>query len=268
MFPLSLSTPKELLPILELPAIHWTALEARASGIERFVIVISKGKEQVGDYFRPHSEIEEKLRNGGKSDLLDVVTAPQKLFSEVVSVYQDEPLGLGHAVLCARDVVGNEPFAVMLPDDLFLCEPPCLTQLAKALPEKGGCIAVSEVAESEFCRYGMCGGKEIEDGVIRVERIVEKPPAAKSPGRVGTMGRYLLPPEVFDYLAKTKPGAIGEIQLTDALQRVAEESELLAVVFKGERFDAGTLEGYIETQLKLAARDGKYRGILKTLLSR
>ena len=248
--------PKEMLPVLDVPAIQVVVEEAVRSGIERIVLVLSRGKHMVADHFDRHIELEAALKEKGKIDLLEKVLATSDL-AEVVSVRQPEPLGLGHAVLCARSAVGAEPFSVLLPDDLVAFEKPALKQLMEAHAEGGdGVVALAEVPEGQQHLYGIAAVVEKgvgPGGVCTVSGLVEKPPPGKAPSRLAVVGRYVLPPEIFAALERVKRGALGEIQLTDAIQSLVEGPTVVkGKVVEGQRFDLGDPVGYIAATIDAA----------------
>jgi UTP--glucose-1-phosphate uridylyltransferase len=251
ILPASKAIPKELLALVDRPMIQYVVEEAAGAGIEQIVIVTSPDKQPLVDHFSPAPELEALLQRKGKTDLLQAVRETTTI-AEVRFVTQDEPLGLGHAVSRARDAVGNEPFAVLLPDELFFGP-----QLVRALADRydglgASVIAVMEMTPDEISAYGVVDPEPAGDDVVRVKRFVEKPAAAEAPSNLGSVGRYVLAPEVFDLLEATKPGAGGEVQLTDAIDAL---QTCYAYVYTGPRRDAGRPLGYLQATVELGLRN-------------
>src|SRR3954470_14878998 len=243
--PATKSVPKEMLPIVDTPTIQLIVEEAVRAGAQEIVLVNGRGKGAIEDHFDRSYELETELRNKGKQQLFEQV---RRISDSVrlISVRQKEPLGLGHAVLAARHAVGNEWFGVMLGDDLVDGDDPAIGPLARLSQETGkATVATMPVPKSQVRLYGVGGGKPFRDGHIVIDRIVEKPKRADAPSNLAVIGRYVLPPDIFDVLANLKPGAIGEIQLTDGLAALAREGRLLGVRFTGTRYDAGDRLGYL-----------------------
>jgi UTP--glucose-1-phosphate uridylyltransferase len=258
--------PKELLPIVDRPSIQLIVEEGIQAGVEEFIFVISKSKHQVLDHFLPHPDLEENLKSKEKFDLLQKATELQDK-AKFSYVYQEEPLGLGHAVLCAKEKIDNEWFYVFLPDDLIDNDPGCATQMLEAWQKyQSAIVAVMEVPWDQVHQYGIVKGSPIGTGLGKIEDVVEKPKREEAPSNLCIIGRYLLPPEVFNLLEKTKPGAIGEIQLTDALKGLIKKPELLAFQFEGERFDTGHKYGFIEANLHYALKDPDIENKVKDLI--
>jgi UTP--glucose-1-phosphate uridylyltransferase len=252
--PASKAIPKELVPIVDKPTIQYIVEEAVASGIEYLVLITSRGKSAIEDHFDISVELEAALREKGNDELLKEVRDIAELI-EVHSVRQKEPRGLGHAVLCARDAVGEEPFAVLLGDDVVDNDRPCLAQMVDVFNQQGGgVVALQQVSESEAHLYGIIRGERVADRVYRIEDLVEKPPAGKAPTNLAVIGRYVLPPEIFPILETTAPGRGGEIQLTDALQELARRQPLYGYEFIGDRYDAGDKAGYVEATIAFALK--------------
>ncbi len=255
--PMTKAVPKELVPVVDRPAIHYVVMEAMAAGIEHIAIVTSPGKGALEQYFTPSPEIEQMLRQRGNNAVADELRqfAERLTFSYPV---QTEQRGLGHAVLCARDAVGQEPFAVILPDDLIADEEPALAQMMRAWSQHtGNYLAVEEVAADRISAYGvvdLARDGRLDERTYRLKGLVEKPPAEKAPSNLGIVGRYILMPEVFDALTRTRPGAIGEIQLTDGIALSMERQPTYAYKFSGTRYDCGTPLGLLHTSLMLALR--------------
>ncbi|MBI2339892.1 MAG: UTP--glucose-1-phosphate uridylyltransferase [Deltaproteobacteria bacterium] len=246
--------PKELLPIVDKPGIQYIVEEALSAGVEEVIFVISPDKGQVVDHFRPAPELEKCLRERGKNDLLQSITfLTDKAKYSVVT--QEKPLGLGHAVLCARQAVGDEWFFVFLPDDLIDHEVPCAVQMLKPWEAHGGAIlAVMPVPWEEVHQYGVVKAAPLTASLGKVESLVEKPKREQAPSNLAVIGRYLLPPDIFGFLEKIKSGAIGEIQLTDGLAGLAKKGGLYALQFEGERFDIGNKGGFLEANINYALK--------------
>ena len=253
--PATKAVPKEMLPIVDTPTIQLIVEEALRAGAQEVVIVNGRGKGAIEDHFDRSYELETELRNKGKKELFEQVRRISDSV-RVVSVRQKEPLGLGHAVLAARHAVGNEWFGVMLGDDVVDGEDPAIGQLARLCQRTGkAAVALMPVPESQVHLYGIGAGKPFEDGGhILVDRIVEKPKRADAPSNLAVIGRYVLPPDIFEVLASLRPGAIGEIQLTDALAVLASQGRLLGVRFTGIRHDAGDRLGYLQANIAYALK--------------
>jgi UTP--glucose-1-phosphate uridylyltransferase len=249
--PATKAVPKELLPIVDRPTIQYIVEEAVAAGVDEIVLVCARGKDSIVDHFDISPELEAHLSRTGKEALRDQMRAIARM-ANVVTVRQQEPLGLGHAVLCARSVVGDEPFVVMLGDDVIDAKVPAAKQLADCYERNGlGTIALMEVAPSETSMYGIAAGPALDARTIRIERLVEKP-RKDAPSNLAVIGRYVLPPRIFAILDQVKPGVGGEIQLTDALAVLAREEGLLGYRFEGERHDAGDRFGFLKANIAFA----------------
>ncbi len=247
--------PKEMLPVVDKPLIQYAVEDALAAGIEDMVMVTSPGRSLIEDHFAAAPELESALEAGGKTEALksirDDFPAPKK----ISFTHQEEPLGLGHAVWCAREFVAGEPFAVLLPDDLMQAKPGCLSQMMDAYKDIGGnVVAVEEVAEELTSRYGVLDVAEEKGRLYRAKGLVEKPDPADAPSRLAMIGRYILQPEVFDYLDKKVAGAGGEIQLTDALAATLDRVPFHGLRIDGRRFDCGTKMGFVEANTAFAAK--------------
>lgn len=252
LLPATKSQPKEMLPVVDKPVLHYVVEEAVGSGIEDILIITGRGKRAIVDYFDAYPELENHLLKNGKYDLLKEL----RRITELANIYyirQRNPRGLGDALLYAESFVGDEPFAVLLGDDITISNPPC-TKLLIELYEKynENVIAVEEVKKEEVTKYGIIDPEEIENGVYRVKDIIEKPSADEAPSNLATMGRYVLTPKIFHYLKKIGPGHGGEIQLTDALRASLKDHELYAFHFKGRRYDVGDKFGFIRANIELA----------------
>ena len=264
--PASKNVPKEMLPIYNKPVIHYVVDEAVNAGIENVVFVTSKEKTALEDYFDHHYALEDVLERTGKKELLKTV---QELahYVNVISVRQKCQLGFGHALLTAKPVVGNEPFGVMVGDDILLGKDCGLKELIDvAEKENKPVIGVMEVDPSMVCKYGIVAGNKRPDGIIEITDMVEKPKVGEAPSNMAIIGRYVLPPEIFNYLEKAKPGHGGEIQLTDALNLLAKERGMLAVPVKGRRFDAGDLLDFLSVNMYFALHDGNMKDAMKKRL--
>ena len=262
--PATKSQPKEMIPVIDKPGIQYAVEEAVRAGVEDILIVTSRGKATVEDHFDRSLELEHHLERTGKTEYLDEVRAIADL-AEFHFVRQKEPRGFGHAVLVGKSHVGDAPFYVLVPDEIVpeprAGEDPLLERLARIYGEKGaGAIAVQEVPEADVSSYGIVDTGEVVDGVGRIKTMVEKPSAADAPSRLASRGRYLFTPEIFDALERTSAGVGGEIQLTDAINLVAQESEIYAYVHDGPIYDVGKKMDYLRTTVELALRRDELSG--------
>ena len=254
MLPATRAVPKELLTLVDRPIIQYGVEEAVQSGVRRVVLVTNPGNTLTASHFAPAPTLEAELAARGKPDLLATVRALAAL-ADVTTVHQPEPLGLGHAVLCGRDAVGDAPFAVMLPDDIIDAEPPALGQMLDVFAECGGpVLLVERVPRDAVHRYGIIAAEPIRDGVFRVTDLVEKPAAADAPSDLAIIGRYVLTPDLFPTLAATERGAGGEIQLTDGLRRLLRSRPIHACALNGVRLDAGNRSGFLKATIHFAAK--------------
>lgn len=254
--PATKSIPKEMLPIVNKPSIQLIMEEAAASGIEQVIIVTGKGKTEIVDHFDAHPNLEEMLQRAGKDSLLQEILKPTQLV-KISSVRQQRPLGLGHAILCAQHLIGNEPFVVFLPDDLIDAERPAARQLMDVYQRTGqSVVALMDVPREETSQYGIASGQPVAGfpRQLAINTLIEKPPAAEAPSTMAVVGRYVLQPTIFDYLQRTRPGRGEEIQLTDALAAMAAEEGLAGWLFEGERYDAGDVAGYLLANLNWARK--------------
>lgn len=250
--PATRSVPKVLIPVLDRPPIHYAVAEAASAGIEQVVLVLSPGQESVGGYFQRNPGLEEALERSGRNALLARMRDISQM-ADVQSVYQEEPLGLGHAVLMARDVVGDEPFAVFLPDDVIWSDTPTIQQMVDVFSEHGGSvIAVKEVPDEAVPSLGIIDPVPIDDAVSQVVAMVEKPPLEEAPSNLAIIGRYVLTPQVFEALASIKPGALGEYQLTDAIASLISTQGVYAYRFPGFHYDVGTPQGLLKASVHAA----------------
>ena len=252
--PATKAQPKEMLPIVDKPTIQYIIEEAVASDIEEILIITGRNKKCIEDHFDKSIELEMELEKAHKDDLLEMVRS----ISDMVDIHyirQKEPRGLGHAILCARAFVGNEPFAVLLGDDVVDSEVPCLKQLMDCYKEyKTSILGVQRVDKNEVNKYGIVDGIHIEDRVYKVKQLVEKPAIEESPSDVAILGRYIITPQIFDILKDTKPGKGGEIQLTDALQSLIENEAMYAYNFEGKRYDVGDKLGFLQATVEFALK--------------
>jgi len=252
--PATKTVPKELLPIVDIPSIQYVVQEAVDAGIEEIIFVTSRGKDSIEDHFDEAPELEQILINRGNHEMAKTLRRIAEMI-EVVSVRQKVPLGLGHAVLCARDLVGDEPFAVMLADDLVDSEVPCVRQLIDIYNrEEESVIALMQVPLEEVHQYGVIKGKEIEPRLYEIETTVEKPVSSEAPSRMAIIGRYVLRPEIFKILQSQPPGRGGEIQLTDGLATLARQRKMFGCAFTGERYDIGDKFGFVRATVAYALK--------------
>ncbi|HEY1299056.1 MAG TPA: UTP--glucose-1-phosphate uridylyltransferase GalU, partial [Stellaceae bacterium] len=251
--PATKAMPKEMLPIVDKPLIQYAVEEAKAAGIEQFFFVTGRSKSAIDDHFDRAFELEATLRERGKTELIDELYALLPDPGQIAYTRQQTPLGLGHAVWCARALVGDEPFAVLLADDLMLCETPCLAQMVEAYGETGGNLAaVIEVPRAHTGRYGVLDIVTDDGRLVRARGVVEKPDPEEAPSTSTIIGRYIIQPEVFAHLERGEAGSGGEIQLTDALARLIDDGQPFhGLRFEGRRFDCGDKLGYLEANLAL-----------------
>jgi UTP--glucose-1-phosphate uridylyltransferase len=251
LLPATKSIPKEMITIVDRPLIQYAVDEAREAGIEQLIFVTGRGKAALDDYFDIGFELETTMRERGKS--LDSLEPSRSGFGEVVSVRQQQPLGLGHAVWCARHIVGDEPFAVLLPDELMVGKPNCLAQMVEAYNEVGGnLVAALEMPASEMHRYGVIDPGATNGRLTEIRGMVEKPAPGTAPSNLMLPGRYILQPEVMRVLDSQETGAGGEIQLTDAMAKLIGKQPFNAFLFDGERYDCGNAAGFVIGNLALA----------------
>ncbi|OPY56446.1 MAG: UTP--glucose-1-phosphate uridylyltransferase [Pelotomaculum sp. PtaU1.Bin035] len=267
--PATKAQPKEMLPIVDKPTIQYIVEEAIESGIEDILIVTGRNKRAIEDHFDKSLELEYQLKQKGNLDLLKLAQDISRL-ADIYYVRQKEPLGLGHAISCARQFVGDEPFAVLLGDDIVRSRVPCLKQMMDLFEDiRSSIVAVREVSREDVCKYGILDAIPERDGVYGVIDLVEKPPVEKAPSRLAVMGRYIITPRIFSILAETKPGAGGEIQLTDALKVLCREEPMYGLAFEGRRYDVGDKLGYLQATVEFALeRPGlaeEFREYLKTI---
>jgi UTP--glucose-1-phosphate uridylyltransferase len=267
--PATKAQPKEMLPLVDRPLIQYVVEEARDAGIERIVIVTGRGKNAIEDHFDTSFELEQMLAEKGKEALLDQVRRISELIP-LSYVRQKQALGLGHAVLQARDLVGDQPFAVLLGDDIVDAGEPCIGQMMRLYERRGNpVIALQEVPRAETRQYGIVAGEPVEDRVVRITDMVEKPSPDKAPSNLAIIGRYLLPPEIFQILDETRSDVGGEIQLTSALKTLLCRRPIDGYLFEGKRYDAGDKLGFLKATVEFALKrkdlGGPFREYLKGL---
>lgn len=264
--PVTKSQPKEMLPLLDRPIIQYSVEEVIACGVELVVIVTALGKRAIEDYFDRNYELEQMLEQKGETKLLESVRHSSNMV-DIGYIRQKGQFGLGHAVLTAKNMIGNGPFALLLPDDLFERKEEVLKNMIRVYEKYGGAVvAVKQVTEEEINRYGIIDGRKIGNRIYQVTDLVEKPPPEKAPSNLAIMGRYVLVPEIFKILENTKPGKNGEIQLTDALQTLLQNQPIYAYEFEGERYDAGTPLGLLETTIALGLKESTMGSELRDYL--
>ncbi len=265
--PATKAQPKEMLPIVDKPTLQFIIEEAVDSGIEEILIITGRNKTSIENHFDKSVELELELEKKGKTDLLEKV----RKISNMVDIHyirQKEPLGLGHAIHCAKSFIGNEPFAVLLGDDIVNNGKPCLKQMIEVYDEyKTSILGVQDVPKEDVNKYGIVDGKYIEDRVYKVKDLVEKPAIEDAPSNIAILGRYIINPTIFEILEHTKPGKGGEIQLTDALKVLAQREAMYAYNFEGRRYDVGDKQGFLEATVEYALRRQDLReGFLEYLI--
>jgi len=263
--------PKEMLALVDKPIIQYGVEEAIASGIEHIIFVTGRGKGAMEDHFDISFELDATLEKKGKTELL-ALSRHISSIARISYVRQKEPLGLGHAVLCAKDLVGDEPFAVILPDDVIDAEVPCLKQMIAVFNERGGSVLATQTVEGPgISAYGVLAGSQdpVNNRIYNCTGMIEKPKFEEAPSTQAIIGRYVLTPRVFELLEKTKPGAVGEIQLTDGIKALVKEEKVFGYTFEGKRFDAGDKSGMLEATVEFALKrkdlGPKFREFLKGL---
>ena len=267
--------PKELLPIVDKPTIQYIMEEVAAAGIEEVILITGREKGSIEDHFDTSTELENHLKKKGLKDLLRMVQEIAEMVT-LVSVRQKEPLGLGHAILCAKKVVGKEPFAVLLGDDLIDAKTPCIRQMIDIYetlessqshsPGAHALIAIQKVPKEETHLYGIMKGKKVDDRIYRIEEMVEKPEKGTAPSNLAIIGRYILPSQIFDMLEKTSPDGKGEIQLTDGLRALSQRAPIFGYEFLGDRYDAGDKLGYLQANISYGLKHPELGPKLKRLL--
>jgi UTP--glucose-1-phosphate uridylyltransferase len=268
--PATKAQPKEMLPVVDKPLIQYAVEEAYAAGVREMIFVTGRHKRPIEDHFDMTFELEVALEQAGKADLLHVVRSVKPDDMDCIYVRQAQALGLGHAVLCGQRLVGNEPFAVLLADDLMVGQPPVLAQMVEQFNQwRVSILAVQEVPAEQTQRYGIVAGTPVNERLVNIERIVEKPKPADSPSRLGVAGRYILTPGVFHEISNQKRGVGGEIQLTDGIAGLLRREKVFAYRYAGRRYDCGSKEGFLEANVELALQHPQigpgFRDFLKSL---
>jgi UTP--glucose-1-phosphate uridylyltransferase len=268
--PATKALPKEMLPIVDKPLVQYAVEEAYAAGIRQMIFVTGRHKRAIEDHFDVTFELEDALEKGHKTELLATIRAVKPDDMDCVFVRQPKALGLGHAVLCGRHVVGNHPFAVLLPDDLMIGTPPVLAQMVEQFAERrASIVAVQEVPAEHTRRYGIVAGRAVTDRLVDVTSIVEKPAPEVAPSRLGVAGRYILTPGVFDEIANQPRGVGGEIQLTDGIAGLLKREKVYAYRYEGRRYDCGSKEGFLQANVELALASAElgadFRSYLRSL---
>ena len=252
--PATKAQPKEMLPVVDKPTLQYIIEEAVHSGIEEILIITGRNKTSIENHFDKSVELELELERKGKNELLVEV----KKISDMANIHyirQKEPKGLGHAIYCAKSFIGQEPFAVLLGDDIVYARKPCLKQMIEVYDRyQSSILGVQEVEREDVSKYGIVDGVQLEKRVYRVKGLVEKPDIGKAPSRIAILGRYIISPAIFEILAHTGPGKGGEIQLTDALQELVRKEAIYAYIFEGRRYDVGDRQGFLEATVEYALR--------------
>ncbi len=252
--PATKASPKEMLPLLDKPLIQYGVEEAKASGIDEVIFVTGRGKRAIEDHFDVSVELEKALADKGQTELLEEIQAISNMV-KCVYIRQKEALGLGHAILCARDLVGDEPFVVILSDDIIDAEKPVTAQAIEVFDNHGGSVvALKTIRREAISAYGVIAGETVEERVWRIRDLVEKPAPEDAPSDLAVIGRYVLTPAIFDILSKTQPDHRGEIQLTDGLRVLCREEPVFGLAFEGKRYDAGNVLGFLEATVELALK--------------
>ncbi len=265
--PATKALPKEMLPVVDKPLIQYAVEEAAAAGIEEFIFVTGRGKQAIEDHFDRSYELERMLEARGRHEALEAVQSWMPQPGQIAYTRQSEPRGLGHAVWCARNLVGSEPFAVLLADDLIQSETPCLKQMLAAYGEVGGnIVATMDVARADTAKYGIIEPGAAVGARVAVEGLVEKPAPEAAPSTLAVIGRYILQPEVFSHLEAGRTGADGEIQLTDAMAKLIGQQPFHGLRFAGRRFDCGSKLGFLEANIAFALERGDLCGDVAKLL--
>ncbi len=258
---------KEMLPVVDRPLIQYAVDEARAAGIEQFCFVTGRGKTAIVEHFDVAYELERTLEAREKTAELNALRAQAMTPGSIVTVRQQVPMGLGHAIWCARSFVGDDPFAILLPDDLMMCDTPCTAQLAEAYRETGGnVVAIEEVPMERVNRYGVLDVDQDKGKLVSVKGLVEKPPIEQAPSNLTIIGRYVLMPEVMKHLAKLEKGAGGEVQLTDSMAKLIGEQPFHGLRYEGRRYDCGDKAGFLEAQVAFALKRPDLAPAMKAIL--
>ncbi|WP_394151719.1 UTP--glucose-1-phosphate uridylyltransferase GalU [Loktanella salsilacus] len=252
--PATKAVPKEIMTLVDRPLIQYAIDEARAAGITEFIFVTARGKNALEDYFDHAPDLEHTLRKAGKTELLDILKSTNMDSGAIAYIRQHKAMGLGHAVWCARRLIGNEPFAVMLPDDVIAGEKPCLQQMVEAYEETGGSmVAAMEVAPERTSSYGVLDVESVNGPIVKAKGMVEKPAAGTAPSNLAVIGRYILTPKVLQNLNKIDRGAGGEVQLTDAIaMEITQDRDVFGYKFDGQRYDCGSKAGYLQATVAFA----------------
>ena len=265
--PLTKAQPKEMLPVVNKPTIQWVIEEAVDAGIKDIAIITGKHKQAIENHFRPMNELEKALEKVGKVEELEEIRKINEI-ANLEFIIQEEQKGLGHAILCAEDFVGDSPFAVLLGDTICTGSPNCTRGLVNLFNEKKASVfSVEEINPEETKRYGIVSGEEISKGIMRVNDLVEKPEVDEAPSLLGIQGRYIFTSDLFHYQKNVKKGAGGEIQLTDAMKSLARDSEMFSWVFDGKRYDVGTMKDWFQSHLELSAKS-EFSPVLKEVLEK
>lgn len=266
--PATKAQPKEMLPIVDKPTIQYIIEEAVQSGIEDIIIVNGRNKGSIEDHFDRSVELELELEKKGKTEELEMVRSISEM-ANIHFIRQKQPLGLGHAVLCASHFIGNEPFAVLLGDDVVISKTPCLKQMIAVFNEyKNTVIGVQKVPDEAVHQYGIVDCRKVDDRVYKVKDLVEKPKLEEAPSNIAILGRYILTPDIFTYLEDQETGAGGEIQLTDALRRLAKDEAMYAYDFKGHRYDIGSKAGFLQANIEFGLRRPELHDEMKEYIDR
>ncbi len=266
--PATKSVPKEIMTLVDRPLVQYAIDEAREAGIKEFLFITSRGKGALEDYFDHSPQLEQELKRKGKDDLLEILKSTNMDSGEVAYMRQHKALGLGHAVWCARRLIGNEPFAVILPDDVIAAEKPCLQQMVEAYEETGGnMVAAMEVPSDKASSYGILDVLEDMGSIVSVKGMVEKPEKGTAPSNLAVIGRYILSPQILKNLNKMKAGAGGEIQLTDAIaQEIGGDEGVYGFRFRGQRFDCGSKAGFLQATVAFGLARDELRDDLRRFL--
>ena len=264
--PATKAQPKEMLPIVDKPTIQYIVEEAVQSGVEDIIIVTGRNKRSIEDHFDKSIELELELEKKGKDELLQIARSVSEI-ANIHYIRQKEPKGLGHAILTAKHFIGNEPFAVLLGDDVIVSKKPCLHQMIEVYNEyRTSILGVQEVPKEDVSKYGIINARFIEDRIYKIKDLVEKPKTEQAPSNIAILGRYIITPSIFKYLETQQAGAGGEIQLTDSLKRLAKDEAIYAYNFIGKRYDVGNIMGFLQATVESALRRNELREDFLTYL--
>lgn len=267
--PATKSMPKEMLPVVDRPLIQYAIDEARAAGIKEFCLITARGKDSLIDYFDVAYELVDNLRQKGKQDSLDALEPSSIQAGSLVALRQQEPMGLGHAVWCARSFVGDDPFAVLLPDDLILANPGCLAQMVEVYNKFGGnVVAVSEVPIEKTSSYGIVKVSNDDGKLVEISGLIEKPKPEEAPSNLSVIGRYILSPEIMNYLAAMERGAGNEVQLTDSMAKLIGQMPFHGLRYNGIRYDCGSKAGFLEAQIAFALKRPDLKSSMRNILKK